>query len=283
LLNISEGLFTVTVEDENLCSDSAQFDVVALNDATASAGFDDTLCYGVPYTLNGGDPGYDAVRWEPADLVSDSTLPNPEVILYERTEFIYTVTNNSCWDKDTVVLDVFPQIGMDITSSVEYDTAVFLLSGQAVTLEATDGFDHWLWYPSTGLSSDTTRIVECTPDATRKYYVTGTTENGCEETDSISIVIAEQITVIYTGFTPNGDGVNDRWTIPHAGEYGDRIEVQVFNRWGQRLFYSKGYGGSNEWDGTYKGKPVPVATYYYIITLDDGKTEPFTGTVTIIR
>ena len=283
LLNISEDLFTVTVEDENLCSDSAQFDVVALNDATASAGLDDTLCYGAPYTLNGGDPGYDAVRWEPADLVSDSTLPNPEVILYERTEFIYTVTNNSCWDKDTVILDVFPQIGMDITSSVEYDTAVFLLSGQAVTLEATDGFDHWLWYPSTGLSSDTTRIVECTPDATRKYYVTGTTENGCEETDSISIVIAEQITVIYTGFTPNGDGVNDRWTIPHAGEYGDRIEVQVFNRWGQRLFYSKGYGGSNEWDGTYKGKPVPVATYYYIITLDDGKTEPFTGTVTIIR
>ena len=77
--------------------------------------------------------------------------------------------------------------------------------------------------------------------------------------------------------------MNDKWVIPHAVEYGDKIEVQVFNRWGQRLFYSRGYGGSNEWDGTYKGKPVPVGTYYYIITLDDGKTEPFTGTVTIIR
>jgi gliding motility-associated-like protein len=77
--------------------------------------------------------------------------------------------------------------------------------------------------------------------------------------------------------------VNDKWVIPHAVEYGDKIEVQVFNRWGQRLFYSKGYGGSNEWDGTFKGKPVPIGTYYYIITLDDGKTDPFTGTVTIIR
>jgi gliding motility-associated-like protein len=113
--------------------------------------------------------------------------------------------------------------------------------------------------------------------------VTGTTENGCEEEDSIYVVIAQPLSIIYSGFTPNGDGVNDRWVIPHADEYGDKIEIQIFNRWGQRLFYSKGYGGSDEWDGTYKGKPVPVGTYYYIITLDDGKTEPFTGTVTIIR
>ena len=100
--------------------------------------------------LNGSDLGHDAVRWEPTDLVSDSTIQNPEVTIYERTEFIYTVYNNTCWDKDTVVLDVFPQIGMDITSSVEYDTAVFLLCGQEVTLEATDGFESYFWDPSNG-------------------------------------------------------------------------------------------------------------------------------------
>jgi gliding motility-associated-like protein len=283
LLNIPEGLYKVVVEDENQCMDSAQFDVVAMNSATAHAGDDDTLCYGVPYILQGWDLGHEEVLWEPTDLVSDSTIQNPEVTIYSRTQFIYTVYNNTCWDKDTVVLDVYDQLGMDITSSVDYDTAVFLLAGEEVTLEATGDFESYFWYPSTGLSSDTTQIVICKPETTGKYYVIGTTVNGCEEIDSIYIVVAQQINKIYTGFTPNGDGVNDTWVIPHAFEYGDKIEIQVFNRWGQRLFYRRGYGGSNEWDGTYKGKPVPVGTYYYIITLDDGKSEPFTGTVTIIR
>jgi gliding motility-associated-like protein len=109
------------------------------------------------------------------------------------------------------------------------------------------------------------------------------TDSGCVVTDSLHVVLARPISKLYSGFTPNGDGINDRWVIPHAVEYGDKIEVQVFNRWGERIFYSKGYGGSNEWDGTFKGKPLPIGTYYYIITLNDGKTEPFTGTVTIIR
>jgi hypothetical protein len=163
LVNIPEGLYRVIVEDESQC-------------------------------LKGNDQGHDEVLWEPTGLVSDSTAQNTIASVYERTEFIYTVYNNACWDKDTVVLDVFPQIGMDITSSVEViDTAVFLLSGQEVTLEATEGFESYLWYPPTGLSSDTTRIVTCIPAVTQKYYVTGTTENGCEETDSIYLVIAQPI------------------------------------------------------------------------------------------
>ncbi|HRF26479.1 MAG TPA: gliding motility-associated C-terminal domain-containing protein, partial [Ferruginibacter sp.] len=56
--------------------------------------------------------------------------------------------------------------------------------------------------------------------------------------------------------------------------------VEVFNRYGQLVFTSTGYG--TPWDGTTKGKPLPVATYYYVIQLKNG-FKPLSGSVTIIR
>jgi len=79
--------------------------------------------------------------------------------------------------------------------------------------------------------------------------------------------------------TPNGDGVNDFWSIPPLSNY-PNCSVKIYTRYGQLVYDTKGYG--NPWDGTYKGKQLPVSTYYYIIKLDNKKT-PFSGYVTIIR
>jgi gliding motility-associated-like protein len=63
-------------------------------------------------------------------------------------------------------------------------------------------------------------------------------------------------------FTPNADGMNDYWYIPQLEEYGN-IQVTVYNRFGQPVYESDSY--KNDWDGTWKGKPLPSAAYYYII------------------
>ena len=63
-------------------------------------------------------------------------------------------------------------------------------------------------------------------------------------------------------FTPNADGMNDYWYIPDMDQYG-QVEVTVYNRFGQVVYRSDGY--KNDWDGTYKGNPLPSAAYYYII------------------
>ncbi|WP_426583746.1 FG-GAP-like repeat-containing protein [Mucilaginibacter sp. R-33] len=80
-------------------------------------------------------------------------------------------------------------------------------------------------------------------------------------------------------FSPNGDGVNDFWSIPALSNY-PNCSVRIFTRYGQAVYDTKGYG--KPWDGTYKGKLLPVSTYYYIVKLDN-KTQPFSGYVTIIR
>jgi gliding motility-associated-like protein len=63
-------------------------------------------------------------------------------------------------------------------------------------------------------------------------------------------------------FTPNNDGMNDYWYIPKLDQYG-KLQVTVYNRFGQLVYRSDGY--KNDWDGTWKGSPLPSASYYYII------------------
>jgi len=80
-------------------------------------------------------------------------------------------------------------------------------------------------------------------------------------------------------FTPNGDGVNDKWEITALNAYPD-CTVEIFNRYGQNVYSSIGYG--IPWNGTYKGAALPTGTYYYIIDLKEG-SKLLSGFVAIVR
>jgi gliding motility-associated-like protein len=102
---------------------------------------------------------------------------------------------------------------------------------------------------------------------------------GCEDTavKQFLKVIPDKVLIVPNVFSPNGDGINDKWEI--AGLRGNtNCSVEIFNRWGQPVYNSHGY--SDPWDGTWKGKPVPVATYYYVIKT---VTRNYNGWVAIIR
>ncbi|MFP5080288.1 Ig-like domain-containing protein [Pedobacter sp. JCM 36344] len=84
------------------------------------------------------------------------------------------------------------------------------------------------------------------------------------------------------GFSPNGDGINDFFVIENA--LSKVINLEVYNRWGNRIYRSKDY--KNTWDGRttegiYVGSEVPVGTYYYTIIID-GKDRKV-GVLTINR
>jgi gliding motility-associated-like protein len=81
---------------------------------------------------------------------------------------------------------------------------------------------------------------------------------------------------IPTGFSPNGDGVNDFFEIVGIGNYPDN-KVTIFNRWGNLVYEAAGYdNGSVRWNGENTGNlsvgsgPVPEGTYFYVIDLGDG-------------
>jgi len=82
--------------------------------------------------------------------------------------------------------------------------------------------------------------------------------------------------IIPGGLSPNGDGINDTWNIQGLEDY-PNASISVFDRWGKKLFFSS--TGSAPWDGTFDGKELPIADYYYIIELDNG--EKYHGVVTL--
>lgn len=62
-------------------------------------------------------------------------------------------------------------------------------------------------------------------------------------------------------FTPNGDGSNDLY-IPIKNKFIDRVEFEVFNRWGNKVFETE--NPSLDWNGnTLSNKELADGTYYY--------------------
>jgi gliding motility-associated-like protein len=136
------------------------------------------------------------------------------------------------------------------------------------------------WTPSTGLDDATIENPTATPDATTTYVVTVTDSNGCIGDDDVTVTVLDVELEIPTGFTPDGDGANDLFTITNSVNYPE-IRVEIYNQWGNLIFESDGY--LEAWDGTYDGQAMPTGSYYYVVDLKDDVTEPFTGIITIIR
>ncbi|MDC0008100.1 gliding motility-associated C-terminal domain-containing protein [bacterium] len=85
----------------------------------------------------------------------------------------------------------------------------------------------------------------------------------------------------YSEFSPNGDGIHDIFLITCVEEYPNNY-LQVFNRWGTKVFDMKGY--DNTWDGASTGvatrgakRKLPVGTYYYVLDMGDGTTKQKKG------
>ncbi len=272
---LEERSYWVSITDQNGCQYTDSFEITAYVSLMADAGPDTVVCYGSEVTLNGS--GGDEFTWSPEEGLSQIDVSDPATTVTDSVSYILFTRDlaSGCSDRDTVTLTVHPDRGI----SAGQDTTV--APGQIITLAAIGGsFSSYLWEPPDGLDSPASQTTTATISSEISYAVTGTTEFGCQETDSMNIFIATGLK-IYSGFTPNGDGVNDLWDIDDILYYPNAI-VKVFDRWGRTVFSSVGYADNQRWDGKYKGKDLPIGTYYYIIDLKDG-SEPYKGPVTIVR
>jgi gliding motility-associated-like protein len=156
-----------------------------------------------------------------------------------------------------------------------------VLEGSFVKMQPQVSGDdlQYLWTPSLYLTNN--RILApmaqyIKDDITYKLTVTG--RGGCPKSDDVLIKVLKNLKIPNT-FTPNNDGINDKWAIQYLDDYAN-CRVQVFTRTGQKVFESQGI--YKAWDGTFNGKPLPFDTYYYIIEAGDGR-DPVTGYVTIVK
>jgi gliding motility-associated-like protein len=108
--------------------------------------------------------------------------------------------------------------------------------------------------------------------------------NGClgsAQTYMVNVLPLNKDVFVPNVFSPNGDGKND---ILYAyGNYIDKIEMRIFNQWGQEMavITTKSQG----WDGRFKGTPQPVGVYVYVLkaVLSNGNTVNKKGSITLVR
>jgi gliding motility-associated-like protein len=188
----------------------------------------------------------------------------------------YSIPGNDCSVPTSIQITVNPLPVVDAGSPVA------ILNGSSTTLTATADAGTYLWSPSTGLSSTSSLTPVANPSSTTEYTLTVTNSFGCKASDNVIVTVNGPCLDPSNVFTPNGDGFYDKWIV-YKGTCVTKAIVDVYNRWGGLVYHSDNY--RNDWDGTSKNKPLPDATYYYVIKayLTGNSQQIVKGNVTIMR
>ncbi|HOY32595.1 MAG TPA: gliding motility-associated C-terminal domain-containing protein [Bacteroidales bacterium] len=213
--------------------------------------------------------------WSPGIGLSNTI--GPEVLAYPTTTTNYTVIGNdvnSCSAALGFQIVVWPLPVVNLTS----DTST-ICPGHLYGIHATEGFESYRW--SNGMD-----LPDIFVDYGGYFTVQVWDTNNCNSYDTIYVDEDCQSTMfIPNAFTPNGDGMNDFFTI--IGENILSIKIWIYNRWGELVFYSDNL--ADAWDGKHNGKYVTPGPFtwhmefetYYAKTVSNRKLR--SGIVTVIR
>jgi gliding motility-associated-like protein len=99
----------------------------------------------------------------------------------------------------------------------------------------------------------------------------------------VNITVTAVKTYVPSGFSPNGDGINDYFVIKGADQY--VVTLMIFDRWGTKVYESSHY--KNDWNGTGNvgskvSKALPSGTYYYTVNYNNGEAATM-GYLTLIK
>lgn len=190
-----------------------------------------------------------------------------------RHELYYTFTNaQGCSETATQILTVQELPRVDAGKDQR------ILEGNSTLLNGSTTGVRFEWAPADGLDNPFILNPRAAPQVSTTYTLTAWNDQGCVSLSEVRVEVLG-ILKVPNLFTPNNDGTNDRWYIGNIEDYPQCV-VQVFNRFGQRVYYSEGY--PEAWDGTAGGRILPAATYYYVIKPHQSHPE-ISGSVTIVR
>jgi|GEM_PF-1081258 len=213
--------------------------------------------------------------------------------------------NGSMLPADTTATFLFPGVGSGCDSAVVVsvtswpplaltlppDTTLRIGAALALKAEAAGVAPlSFAWSPAGSLDCGDCAAPTATPDVTTLYRLTVSDANGCTAQDSVLVSVDPLcVVIIPNAFTPNGDGVNDRFfpkTDPCVRKV---VEWRIASRWGETVFESRNATPNDpaySWDGNRPdGTPFPseVLVWYAELEYHDGRREARKGDVTLLR
>ncbi len=147
--------------------------------------------------------------------------------------------------------------------------------------------DSYNWYFGDGDSAsiENPEHIYQSIKGTYNVKLVSISEMGCKDSITSKIIIKDHFSFYApTGFTPDGDGINDTWYISGNGIDPKEFELFIFDRWGEIVYSTKNI--NDKWTGAIKNKKIGksgVYTWIAIFKDDTGLKHQKTGNLTLIR
>ncbi len=250
----------------------------------------DTLCVGESGRLSAS--GAFSYNWYQNNFGAAQGLNSttaPTVIANPTATTTYAVigTDDKNCFKDTAYffMKVYPI--PTITAGIDQSVKV----GQSTTLTPTFSSDvtSVTWSPSTWVVGSTNNSITIKPNLDQEYKVVAKNPGGCTSTDLVKVFVLCDGTNFFipNTFSPNGDGVNDKFFPRGTGLFTIK-QLRIFNRWGEEVYsrYSfKANEEANGWDGTRGGQAMAIDTYVYMIEIQclNNTTLVYKGNVALVK
>jgi len=263
------GTRTITVTETNNygCVGEPYSQTLVVTSPSIDIGLDEEYCFGVKdsYEFIAAGSPVTSYLWQDGETTGETFIATTS-----GEYWVKVVDEYGCTNADTANLLVrdlpLVDLGNDTTLCGE---------GESVEYDVSDLIGNYAW--SDG--SIDAYFTAYTQVEDQEIWVKVTDEFGCVGQDTVVVRFCGEFD-IPNAFTPNEDGSNDVWEIEELFSFPEST-IDVYNRWGESVFHSKGY--SEPWNGTdMKNKKLPMDSYYYVIDLHND-AEPIVGTVTIIR
>ncbi|HNE47840.1 MAG TPA: gliding motility-associated C-terminal domain-containing protein, partial [Saprospiraceae bacterium] len=123
---------------------------------------------------------------------------------------------------------------------------------------------------------------------TTTYKASAYDENGCLAEDELTIYVHIKTTVyVPNSFSPDADGINDKWVIFADNTVKLIKTLHIYDRWGESIMQQENFPPNDPdygWNGTFRRKPLDPAVfvYYFVVEYENGTTKVFKGDINII-
>lgn len=262
--------------------DTSCFNASLVSDLTLTPPADLDLCAGESTTMINISPTA-TIHWSPAN----GATPNADttsLIFNPITTTTYTVAGTEagvCPGYDSIVFTI--NVYQNPIADFNINPNPATLDNPTFTLTNTSTYATNYEWQYGGVTFATTQ------DATKSFTDIGTycftlfayNQLGCVSSITKCADIEKKaIIVVPNAFSPNGDFVNN--TLKVLGEGFDLLNFEIYDRWGQLLF--KTDERTTGWNGDYKGKPMEMGTYFYMLEYSvNGKFLVMKGDIALIR
>lgn len=191
--------------------------------------------------------------------------------------------SNACVNTASLLINAFDKPSADFDF---FPASPIAKSDNVLFTNASTGAAQISWYWFFDNLEDTVKAKSAyhTFENTGDYPVAMIVKNkwGCADTMVKVLNIGEEFSLyVPNAFTPNGDNIND--TFQPKGVGITNYNLQVFDRWGEKLFDTKDF--YTGWDGSFKGKSCTDDIYIWKINVEmpGGKARMLNGYVNLIR